>query len=88
MADSDKETTPVHYDKNYQEGTSIPFLDHDFVGYHTIEWNQWEINVQLLGKGALQLNSANNIGTKVNVLVVKLYAANGKETIMPFKVDT
>eukprot|EP00957_Ditylum_brightwellii_P080311 6108294-Ditylum_brightwellii.AAC.1 len=35
-------------------------------------------------KGAMQMNSANDIGTKVKSLLVKLYAAHGKETINIF----
>eukprot|EP00957_Ditylum_brightwellii_P062308 4727827-Ditylum_brightwellii.AAC.1 len=73
MADSDKETTPVHYHKKYQGSTVSPFLDHDFAEYCTTERYQWEINVQLLGKGAMQLNSANYVGTKGKALLAKLY---------------
>eukprot|EP00957_Ditylum_brightwellii_P168706 12840932-Ditylum_brightwellii.AAC.1 len=65
MVDSYKETTPVYYDKKYQGGTALPLLDHDFAGYHTTEQYQWEISIQLLSKGATQLNSANGVGTKV-----------------------
>eukprot|EP00957_Ditylum_brightwellii_P123158 9390372-Ditylum_brightwellii.AAC.1 len=27
-----------------QEGTPLPFLGHDFKGYHNTEWFQWELN--------------------------------------------
>eukprot|EP00957_Ditylum_brightwellii_P038054 2878310-Ditylum_brightwellii.AAC.1 len=46
-----------------------------------MEWYQWEVNVQLFAKGAMQLNFANDIGGKVKALLVKLYAVHGKDTI-------
>eukprot|EP00957_Ditylum_brightwellii_P212002 15366845-Ditylum_brightwellii.AAC.1 len=43
-----------------QQGSApLPFLDHDFASYHTTDWFHWELNVQLLAKGASQLNAAN-----------------------------
>eukprot|EP00957_Ditylum_brightwellii_P051510 3904943-Ditylum_brightwellii.AAC.1 len=47
-----------------QGGDPLLFLDHDFASYHTTKWFQWELNVQLLAKGASQLNAANEIGNK------------------------
>eukprot|EP00957_Ditylum_brightwellii_P093806 7143314-Ditylum_brightwellii.AAC.1 len=44
-----------------QGSATLPFLDHDFASYHTTEWFQWGLNVQLLAKGASQLNSANKV---------------------------
>eukprot|EP00957_Ditylum_brightwellii_P181450 13821551-Ditylum_brightwellii.AAC.1 len=50
-----------------QQGSApLLFLDHDFASYHTTEWIQWELNVQLLAKGAPQLNAANKLETKLN----------------------
>eukprot|EP00957_Ditylum_brightwellii_P078642 5978657-Ditylum_brightwellii.AAC.1 len=76
MVDSDKETTPVHYDKKYEGGTALLFLDHDFAGYHITKWYQWEIKVQLLAKGATQLNSVNDVETKVKALLRCLKVKN------------
>eukprot|EP00957_Ditylum_brightwellii_P084967 6461407-Ditylum_brightwellii.AAC.1 len=42
-----------------QGGAPLLFLDHDFASYHTTESFQWELNVQLLAKGASQFNAAN-----------------------------
>eukprot|EP00957_Ditylum_brightwellii_P081097 6168004-Ditylum_brightwellii.AAC.1 len=50
----------------------LSFLDHDFKVYYTNEWYQWELNVQMLAKGAPQLNAASNIGTKAKALLIKL----------------
>eukprot|EP00957_Ditylum_brightwellii_P132908 10134853-Ditylum_brightwellii.AAC.1 len=48
-----------------QQGDSpLPFLYHDFKVHHTTLWYQWELNVQMLAKGATQLNAANYVGTK------------------------
>eukprot|EP00957_Ditylum_brightwellii_P174271 13267933-Ditylum_brightwellii.AAC.1 len=55
-----------------QGGSLLPFLDHDFKAYHITEWYQWELNVQMLAKGATQLNAATDIGTKAKVLLIKL----------------
>eukprot|EP00957_Ditylum_brightwellii_P096164 7326443-Ditylum_brightwellii.AAC.1 len=55
-------------------GSLLPFLDHDFKAYHTTEWYQWELNVQMLAKGATQLNAANDIGTKTKAFLIKLLA--------------
>eukprot|EP00957_Ditylum_brightwellii_P100704 7674162-Ditylum_brightwellii.AAC.1 len=57
-----------------QGGSLLPFLDHDFKAYHTTEWYQWEPNVQMLAKGATQLNAANDVGTKMKALLIKLLA--------------
>eukprot|EP00957_Ditylum_brightwellii_P197910 15077133-Ditylum_brightwellii.AAC.1 len=67
-----------------QEGYLLPFMDHDFKAYHTTEWYQWELNVQMLAKGTTQLNAANNIGTKTNALLIKLLAVHGKDYINVF----
>eukprot|EP00957_Ditylum_brightwellii_P101700 7750540-Ditylum_brightwellii.AAC.1 len=50
MADSGKEKVATFHDKKYQGGKALPFLDHDFTGYHTTQWYQWEVIVQLLAK--------------------------------------
>eukprot|EP00957_Ditylum_brightwellii_P085959 6539904-Ditylum_brightwellii.AAC.1 len=76
MAGSGKENAVSFQDKKYQGRKTLLFLDHDFTGYHTIEWYQWEVNVQLLAKGASQLNLANGIVGKVKALLVKLYAVH------------
>eukprot|EP00957_Ditylum_brightwellii_P000856 67957-Ditylum_brightwellii.AAC.1 len=44
-----------------QCGAPLTFLDHGFASYHTAKWFQWELNVQLLAKGASQLNAANKV---------------------------
>eukprot|EP00957_Ditylum_brightwellii_P001333 104527-Ditylum_brightwellii.AAC.1 len=62
-----------------QGGTPLPFLDHDFKAYHTMEWFQWELNVQMLAKGSTQLNAANDIGTKFRALLTKLLAVHSKD---------
>eukprot|EP00957_Ditylum_brightwellii_P015754 1187188-Ditylum_brightwellii.AAC.1 len=69
MADFGKGTAVPFQDKKYQGGKVLPFLDHDFTGYHTIEWYQWEVNVQLLVKGATQLNLTNYVKGKVKSLL-------------------
>eukprot|EP00957_Ditylum_brightwellii_P112473 8575233-Ditylum_brightwellii.AAC.1 len=85
MADSGKEKAAAFHDTKYQGGKALPFLDHDFTSYHTTEWCQWEVNIQLLAKGATQLNSANDIGGKVKALLLKLYAAHRKDVINIFQ---
>eukprot|EP00957_Ditylum_brightwellii_P030344 2297880-Ditylum_brightwellii.AAC.1 len=47
-----------------QGGKPLLFLDHDFHGYTNTEWYQWELRVQMLTKGATQMNSANDVGAK------------------------
>eukprot|EP00957_Ditylum_brightwellii_P141751 10800478-Ditylum_brightwellii.AAC.1 len=59
-----------------QGSTPPPFLDHDFVSYYTMAWFQWELMVQLLAKGSLQLNVANKVGNKVKALLIKLLATH------------
>eukprot|EP00957_Ditylum_brightwellii_P009776 737206-Ditylum_brightwellii.AAC.1 len=43
-----------------------------------------EVNVQLLAKGATQMNSANDVGAKAKPVLVKLYEAHRKDTINIF----
>eukprot|EP00957_Ditylum_brightwellii_P034113 2585605-Ditylum_brightwellii.AAC.2 len=69
IADSGKENAMSFQDKKYQGGKALLFLDHDFTGYHTMEWYQCEVNVQLLAKCATQLNLANDAGGKVKSLL-------------------
>eukprot|EP00957_Ditylum_brightwellii_P189057 14391955-Ditylum_brightwellii.AAC.1 len=64
-----------------QGGSLLPFLDHDFKAYHTTEWCKWELNVQMLAKGATQLNAANEVGMKTKALLIKLLAVHGKDNI-------
>eukprot|EP00957_Ditylum_brightwellii_P185232 14105280-Ditylum_brightwellii.AAC.1 len=61
MEDFGKEKAAAFHDKRYQGGKALPFLDHTFTGYHTNEWCQWKVNIQSLAKGAMQLNSANDV---------------------------
>eukprot|EP00957_Ditylum_brightwellii_P060142 4567179-Ditylum_brightwellii.AAC.1 len=84
MVNSGKEKAATFHDIKYQGGKALPFLGHDFTGYHTMEWYQWEVNIQLLTKGAIQLNSANDIGGEVKALIVKLYTVHKKDTIRFF----
>eukprot|EP00957_Ditylum_brightwellii_P175863 13391454-Ditylum_brightwellii.AAC.1 len=42
----------------HQGGSPLPYLDHIFKSYHTTKWYQWELNIQMLAKGATQLNTA------------------------------
>eukprot|EP00957_Ditylum_brightwellii_P075318 5723071-Ditylum_brightwellii.AAC.1 len=67
-----------------QGGHLLPFLNHDFTSYHSTEWYQWEINIQLKATGATQLNSANIVGPKIKAFFVKLFAMHGKENINVF----
>eukprot|EP00957_Ditylum_brightwellii_P096364 7339058-Ditylum_brightwellii.AAC.1 len=69
MADSGKENAVSFQDKKYHGEKALPFLDYDFTGYHPMKWYQWEINAQLLAKGATQLNLANEIRGKVKSLL-------------------
>ena len=85
MADSGKENAVSYQDKKYQGGKTLPFLDHDFTGYHSTKWYQWEVNIQLLAKGATQLYLTNVIEGKVKALLIKLYTAQGKDTINIFQ---
>eukprot|EP00957_Ditylum_brightwellii_P042250 3199713-Ditylum_brightwellii.AAC.1 len=80
MADSGKEGVVPFQDKKYQGGKSLLFLDHDFTGYHTMEWYQWEVSVQLLAKGATKLDLANDVGGEVKSLLEKLYMTHRKDT--------
>eukprot|EP00957_Ditylum_brightwellii_P053045 4021776-Ditylum_brightwellii.AAC.2 len=59
-------------------------LDHDFKAYHTTEWHQWELNVQMLAKGATQLNAANDVRTKTKALLIKLLTVHVKDNINVF----
>eukprot|EP00957_Ditylum_brightwellii_P166020 12640071-Ditylum_brightwellii.AAC.1 len=81
--DSNEPNTSSNKPKQ-QGGFLFPFLDHDFKAYHTTEWYQWELNVQMLAKGATQLNAANNVGTKTKALLIKLLAVHGKDNINVF----
>eukprot|EP00957_Ditylum_brightwellii_P011758 887476-Ditylum_brightwellii.AAC.1 len=85
MLDSGKENAISFQDKKYQGGKAILFSYHDFIGYHTTEWYQCEVNAQLLAKGATQLNLENEIGQKVKALLIKLYAGHGKDMINFFR---
>eukprot|EP00957_Ditylum_brightwellii_P016801 1264590-Ditylum_brightwellii.AAC.1 len=68
-----------------QQGSApLPFFDHDFASYHTTEWFRWELNVQLLAKGASQLHAANEVRNKFKALLIKLLATHGKDTINVF----
>eukprot|EP00957_Ditylum_brightwellii_P145349 11069421-Ditylum_brightwellii.AAC.1 len=67
-----------------QGGSLLPFLDHDFKAYHTTEWYQWKLNVQMLVKGTTQLNAANNIGTELKALLIKLLTVHDKDNINGF----
>eukprot|EP00957_Ditylum_brightwellii_P115165 8783068-Ditylum_brightwellii.AAC.1 len=67
-----------------QGGSPLALLDHDFKAYHTTEWYQWELNVQMLAKGATQLNAANDVGTKTKALLIKLLVMHGKGNINVF----
>eukprot|EP00957_Ditylum_brightwellii_P090456 6888902-Ditylum_brightwellii.AAC.1 len=67
-----------------QGGSPLPFFDHDFKAYHTTEWYQWELNMQMLVKGATQLNAANNVGTKAKALLIRLLAVHGKDNMNAF----
>eukprot|EP00957_Ditylum_brightwellii_P199124 15178427-Ditylum_brightwellii.AAC.1 len=68
-----------------QQGDSLlPLLDHYFKAYHTTEWYQWELNIQMLAKGATQLNAANNVCTKVKALLIKLLVVHDKDNINIF----
>eukprot|EP00957_Ditylum_brightwellii_P165237 12581179-Ditylum_brightwellii.AAC.1 len=49
-----------------------------------MEWFQWKLNVQLLDKGASQLNAANKVGNKVKILLIKLLTTHGKDNINVF----
>eukprot|EP00957_Ditylum_brightwellii_P026808 2027256-Ditylum_brightwellii.AAC.1 len=56
----------------------------DFKAYHTTDWYQWELNIQMLTKGAIQLNAANNAVTNTKALLIKLLAVHGKDNINVF----
>eukprot|EP00957_Ditylum_brightwellii_P037589 2843148-Ditylum_brightwellii.AAC.1 len=84
MVDSRKENIVPFQDKKYQGGKVLPFLYHDFTGYHSMEWYQWEVNIQLLAKGTTQLNLANDVGGEVKSLLVKHYMTHGKDMINIF----
>eukprot|EP00957_Ditylum_brightwellii_P142052 10822761-Ditylum_brightwellii.AAC.1 len=77
-------TTLVSNRPKQQEGSLLPFLDHDFKAYHTTEWYQWELNGQMLAKGATQFNAANGVGTKTKALLIKLLSMHGKDNINVF----
>eukprot|EP00957_Ditylum_brightwellii_P031978 2424446-Ditylum_brightwellii.AAC.1 len=49
-----------------------------------MEWFQWELNVQLLAKGASQHNAANEVGNKVKSLLIKLIVTHGNDNINVF----
>eukprot|EP00957_Ditylum_brightwellii_P055891 4234846-Ditylum_brightwellii.AAC.1 len=67
-----------------QGGSLLLFLDLNFKAHHTTEWYQWELSVQMLVKGATQLNAANDVGTKTKELLIKLLAVHGKDNINVF----
>eukprot|EP00957_Ditylum_brightwellii_P082626 6282189-Ditylum_brightwellii.AAC.1 len=77
MSRDDNEPNAGSNNSKYQGGSLLPFLDHDFKAYHPTEWYQWELNVQMLAKGATQLNTANNVGAKTKALLIKLLAVHG-----------
>eukprot|EP00957_Ditylum_brightwellii_P020875 1574546-Ditylum_brightwellii.AAC.1 len=59
MSSKDNGPTTAGKSQKQQGGAPLPLLDHDFAPYHTTEWFQWELDVQLLAKGASQLNANN-----------------------------
>eukprot|EP00957_Ditylum_brightwellii_P004710 358253-Ditylum_brightwellii.AAC.1 len=84
MSGDDNEPSTGRDHPKQQGDSLLPFLDHDFKTYHTTEWYQWELNVQMLAKGATQLNVANDMGTKAKALLIKLLAVHGKDNINVF----
>eukprot|EP00957_Ditylum_brightwellii_P039632 2997505-Ditylum_brightwellii.AAC.1 len=84
IANSGKDNVMSFQDKEYQGGKALLFSDHDFTGYDTTEWYQWDVNIQSLAKGATQLNLANDVGGKVKALLIKLYTAHRKDMINIF----
>eukprot|EP00957_Ditylum_brightwellii_P210468 15365003-Ditylum_brightwellii.AAC.1 len=85
MVDSEKEKIAVFHDKKYQGGKTLPFLDHDFTCYHTTELYQWEVDIQLLAKGTMQLNLASGIGGKVKALLRRLKVENFPKSVKEVK---
>eukprot|EP00957_Ditylum_brightwellii_P001185 93266-Ditylum_brightwellii.AAC.1 len=73
---------PANNDKQckQQGGKPLPFLYHDFHGYTNTEWYQWELTVQILTKGATQMNSANDVGTEFKAFLVKVFATHKNMT--------
>eukprot|EP00957_Ditylum_brightwellii_P128474 9799146-Ditylum_brightwellii.AAC.1 len=69
MSSEGNGTTTTGKSQKQQDSASLPFLDHDFASHQTMEWFQWELNVQLLTKGASQLNATNKVGNKVKALL-------------------
>eukprot|EP00957_Ditylum_brightwellii_P076786 5836443-Ditylum_brightwellii.AAC.1 len=67
-----------------QGGSPLLCLDHNSKAYHTTEWYQWELNVQMLAKETAQLNTSNKVSTKAKALVIKLLAVHGKDNINVF----
>eukprot|EP00957_Ditylum_brightwellii_P146724 11168947-Ditylum_brightwellii.AAC.1 len=60
-----------------QGGYPLPFFDHDLKAY-------WELNVQMLATGTTQLNTANNVGTKIKAILIKLLVVHDKDNINLF----
>eukprot|EP00957_Ditylum_brightwellii_P133356 10167567-Ditylum_brightwellii.AAC.1 len=67
-----------------QGGPLLPFLDHDFKAYHTTEWYQWELIVQMLAKGATQRDTANDVRIQTRALLIKLLIVHDKDNINTF----
>eukprot|EP00957_Ditylum_brightwellii_P054069 4095686-Ditylum_brightwellii.AAC.1 len=64
LSSEDNEPTTAGKSQKQQGSALLPILDHDFASYHTTEWFQLELNVQLLATGASQLNAANKVRNK------------------------
>eukprot|EP00957_Ditylum_brightwellii_P137084 10452698-Ditylum_brightwellii.AAC.1 len=47
-----------------QGGSLLPFSDHGFKAYHTTEWYQWELNVQMLVKRCYTAKCSKQCGYK------------------------
>eukprot|EP00957_Ditylum_brightwellii_P001994 153769-Ditylum_brightwellii.AAC.1 len=84
MSNEGNGLTTAGKSQKQQSWDPLPFLDHDFESYHTTEWYQWELNVQLLAKGASQLIATNEVGNKVKALLIKLLDTHGKGNINVF----
>eukprot|EP00957_Ditylum_brightwellii_P181840 13852725-Ditylum_brightwellii.AAC.1 len=84
MSDESNGPNTTGKSQKQQGSAPLPFLDHNFALYHTTEWFQWELNLQLMAKGASQLNTANKVGNKVKALIIALLVTHSKDNINVF----
>eukprot|EP00957_Ditylum_brightwellii_P056213 4261678-Ditylum_brightwellii.AAC.1 len=70
--------------KRKQGSKALHNLDHSFKGYDRANIFQWELVVQMYDHGAKSLTDINEVGQKLQTLLIKLQSAHGKSNFELF----